>query len=464
MNSIEPSDASPARKSRICSTVGVVLLTVAIFADGLPRNASNGFGALQIVATLVACLLIWMGAYPPRALKSLAELKNTVFKINCGLLLGIVFFAGLEAVAYIIVTVSPPTAISKERGDVQRRAEAAALASYGWVTEHKANMHANPGYLFYRPYFLWAPETQESSTLNIDDEWGGIRRTVPQNPETAEAIEIFLFGGSTMFCIESPDTNTIASEVAAELEHRYPNQIFNVVNLAGPGFINDQEIVRLTQAITDGAQPDLVAFYDGTNEKFNKVARGHLHFQFERFKSLESNQLSTFDSVVDFILRYDYIHFAADSLFDLQHQTVFEDLSQDQEELKSRANRMADRYRRNVDFVAKLGWACEFETVHFWQPDLFNTGKKLTLEENRILDDVFNRQVVKAHQIGDKAIAREMAGVTNFHDISAALDGVEQSVFFDFCHVSATANRAIAMAIVDSLQQGGQLQRAFVKW
>ena len=47
-----------------------------------------------------------------------------------------------------------------------------------------------------------------------------------------------------------------------------------------------------------------------------------------------------------------------------------------------------------------------------------------------------------------------------FCDLSEVLDHLETSIFFDVCHVSATANRAISDRVAEVLAQRGCLEAA----
>lgn len=199
-------------------------------------------------------------------------------------------------------------------------------------------------------------------------------------------------------------------------------------------------------------------FYDGVNEKLNKTARGDPHYAFERFRAIE-NDMKPSSLMVDALLRYDFVHRAATLFSDSAKHIECKEFSQDQEELQRRAQRMARRYRQNVEFVAKLGKAFEFEAVHFWQPDLFNTNKKLSSQELEILEAIRAVRLRPSFQLSDACIAQQMQGVANHYNISSALDNTEETVFFDFCHVSPAANRVIAKSIVDTLHREGQLDR-----
>ena len=88
-----------------------------------------------------------------------------------------------------------------------------------------------------------------------------------------------------------------------------------------------------------------------------------------------------------------------------------------------------------------------------------NTNKKLSSQELEIFEAIRAARLRPAFLLGDSCIAQQMRWVANHYNISNALDNTEETVFFDFCHVSPAANRKIAKAIVDTLYREGQLDR-----
>lgn len=415
-----------------------------------------GIGLAPILAGLVILSLVWLGIRLNRSTLTLSDVQRTVFKLNCAIVFSVLCLAMVEGGAYVLFrTMSGETS----RRSALERAMIAADLEGDLPTKHRANVCRFRHELRYQPYSLWTHIPQHASTLNVDEAWGGIRRTIQQETGAAsEAVDVYMFGGSTMFCLNSPDGQTLASEVAAALRRQMPGRRFRVVNFGVSGYLNDQEVVRLTQVLTEGGKPGLVIFYDGVNDKLNKVVQDIPHFEFERFRAVETaTPEPPARRVFEGLLSYDYIHRVGGILFEADPPSRYRDYSTDCAVLRPRAEEMARRYRQNVEFAGRLGAASGFEVVWFWQPDLLNTGKRLTDEEQALLEEAPGALLREGFRLGDEAVVCELEGVTGFYDVRDALDAMEASVFYDFCHVSAPANRVIARAMVDRLVEGGHV-------
>lgn len=434
---------------------GAILVALGLFADVMPWGGTrDGFGDLQVVACLVGLIAMAIGSQVTqlRLPVRLSDIREVVFNLNFALLASVACLAVVEVGAYTLHQIRERSSI---RDSHTREAYATAMEYFDWKDEHAENVRKNRPKLEYRPYSLWGYPTVRSSTFNVDPHWGGVRRTInPINEGAGDPVRVFMFGGSTLFCIESTDATTLPSAVSQELHEQYEHLNFEVTNFGVEGQIGDQEIVRLTQVLTEGGQPDIVIFYDGVNGTINKVARGLPHDDAPRFESAINGRYRTETVMLDLILKYDYVH----RLVGNGRSDVVSDLlSQDDRKLTARAEAMARRYRQNIDFTRNLGKSFGFEVAHFWQPHIFNTGKHLTQVERNILEGDKEQAVRRIYVIADRIVQTELNGVEGFFNLSDSLDQVGESVFSDFAHVSAIANREIARKIVAKLREAGLL-------
>ena len=377
--------------------------------------------------------------------------KDVVFKIHIAVLVFVLLLGAVELVARQWCRIL----VSAHR-EMREPAYLEAYRGLEGVEEHLANLRASDMTLRYQPYCLWGLSEVRSSTYNVLPDWGGIRKTVnPSKADPRRRLRVFLFGGSTAFCSRLPDLYTLASCLSANLNGRYPDVEFSVTNFSRGGYLSDQEVVLLTQVLTAGEIPDLVVFYDGVNETVNKVCKGIPHYHYHRFRSVETGGKPRV-GLLEAASQYEYVGQLAGLLAkrppDEAHYVT------DREQLLENARTMAARYRQNLAFVQKLGRAYGFQAVFFWQPDLLTIAKALTDEEAAILRDDPQAAVWRpGFEIADKVIQDSMRGEEVFYDLSDALDAVEETVFFDVCHVSARANEEIGDRIAERLVQGGYL-------
>ncbi len=387
-----------------------------------------------------------------RAASRLDRLKDVVFKLNVAIVVFLVLLGIVELVAWQLcrMLVAP-------HREMREPAYLAAYADLGGAEEHVANLQAADTTLEYQPYCLWGLSEAQTSTYNVLPDWGGIRKTINvPKPAATRRVRVFLFGGSTVFCSRVPDQHTLASCLSASLNQRLQDVEFSVTNFGRGGYLSDQEVVLLTQVLTAGEVPDLVIFYHGANETVNKVCKGIPHYQYERFLAVEVGA-ETRTGLLEAALEYDRIGKLADLIAGRPPEAAR--YVTDPKQLLENARQMAARYRQNVAFARRLGEAYGFQTLFLWQPDLFTTNKTLTPEEAGILQNDAKAPLWRpgfqiAHQVIRETIQDEEA----FCDLSDALDSLEKSVFFDICHVSATANRTVSDRIAEVLLETGRIE------
>jgi lysophospholipase L1-like esterase len=99
-------------------------------------------------------------------------------------------------------------------------------------------------------------------------ELGTWRRTIQsmgQGCSRAKARKVWVFGGSTIFGIGTPDSATIPSYLSREL-NAHSSDCVEVTNLGAEGYVTNQELILLLQQLKAGHRPDIAVFYDGVNE------------------------------------------------------------------------------------------------------------------------------------------------------------------------------------------------------
>lgn len=102
----------------------------------------------------------------------------------------------------------------------------------------------------------------ESKYLNERD---GKRATWQPPSSCGAPLDVWMFGGSTLYGVGNRDDHTIASELAREAEAN--GVALDISNYGVPGDVGWQQVRRLERALfTAEDKPDLVIFYDGGND------------------------------------------------------------------------------------------------------------------------------------------------------------------------------------------------------
>jgi len=121
----------------------------------------------------------------------------------------------------------------------------------------------------------------EFRNINFDGKYvnvnNSIRRSIPDqylSTGSTDTINVYFFGGSTMFGFNVSDKETIPSQFVELYKQRYPSgPSIRVFNYATPTYYSYQELIQLSNLVFQGHRPDAVIFLDGVNDFwFGKVS------------------------------------------------------------------------------------------------------------------------------------------------------------------------------------------------
>ena len=154
----------------------------------------------------------------------------------------------------------------------------------------------------YLPFTVWSVRKWHGKYINTDDvEMGTWRRTVQAMSDACKkttARKVWVFGGSTVYGIGTPDWATIPSYLAQGL-NADPSACWEVTNLGAEGYVTNQEAILLMEQLKAGRRPDVAIFYDGVNESLvggfsPGVPTAHWNFEAikTKFEDPETSRLS----------------------------------------------------------------------------------------------------------------------------------------------------------------------------
>jgi len=155
--------------------------------------------------------------------------------------------------------------------NVDYRLTSDAFADSPWAQDYfREDWEA--AHLEWHPYVYWHLKPYRGNYVNVDAE--GIRRTLPaaEGAPSSNAVDIFMFGGSTMWGNGARDDHTIASALARMLRER--GVACDVTNFGESGYVSTQELITLTLQLRKGNVPDVVVFYDGVNDAYSAWQQG----------------------------------------------------------------------------------------------------------------------------------------------------------------------------------------------
>lgn len=293
--------------------------------------------------------------------------------------------------------------------------------------------------------------THQSELVNVVD---GRRSTLP-TPLAGDAIDVWLFGGSTLYGSGQADNATIPS-VLVDLAAA-DGLAINATNHGHPAYAQWQQVQLLEAELTATTDPpDVVVFYDGFNDLTLQTHHGvhdeptHLFFDTPTPASAPARTVAA--TVRSWWADHSATALAIgrvrDSFTDEPAIQIAEIDSAPIETIDplAAADAAAAIHRRGVDHVVALGQAYGFETAFFWQPFLY-TKDPLTPAENELVGlpgydtDVWFPMTERVRSTLSEPVI----------DLSDTLDGIDASLFWDFVHTNEEGARLVAEAIYPHL-------------
>lgn len=283
-----------------------------------------------------------------------------------------------------------------------------------------------------RPYTLWKRGPFSSSYVNVDST--GLRVT-PKRPD-ADAVRVFVFGGSTVWGTGSPDSLTIPAQLQRLLGPRY-----DVYNYGESAFVHAQGQQLLLEELSKGNVPHMAVFLDGANDTYAGVyspgVPRHPHKQghalAERIRKLPG--LYNYAVLVEWAAKRAKGGMRESSAYDEQCRP----------RIPERAAETVDTYLRMTEQTTAIGNGLGFGTLFLWQPALLGGTRQLQPYEAGLLTDyspVMAEAFAATHAVAQQRIAG--TGYEHVRFIGHVFDTVPGPVYIDWCHTGPQGNAIIA--------------------
>ncbi len=287
-------------------------------------------------------------------------------------------------------------------------------------------------------YLIWRKKSKAGTLLNLDDE--GTRRT--WNPETgvANAKQLWMFGGSTLWGADTIDDETIPSWLSKRFaDHNVPARI---TNFGEGGYVSTQEMIQLILLLKAGKKPDVVIFYDGVNDILSaqQSQRAGEIQQRSQFEDHIYRSRSWIRNVADPLIQYCQTY----HLYRHLRQRYASDPPFGDAAL---ASDVVQKYLENVAMIEQLATAYGFKVVFIWQPVIFLENRRLP--QDAALDLRANDTSLRRLTLLSTELLKEKLRYNTFpvHIISDALSQRKKAVYLDYCHISGEGNRMVSEVI-----------------
>ena len=119
----------------------------------------------------------------------------------------------------------------------------------------------------YEPWLMFKVVDHQSKYVNIN---GFERKSIPAeyiNPASGDTLDIYFFGGSTMYGYNLSDAETIPSQfLKLYQKENQGGKSVRIRNFGVPYYYSKQELILLSTLLFQGNHPDIVIFLDGLND------------------------------------------------------------------------------------------------------------------------------------------------------------------------------------------------------
>ena len=299
---------------------------------------------------------------------------------------------------------------------------------------------------YHKLYFFSAPKNLDcggwSTIKSKNGPW--VRNTINFSGQSNEN-NIWFFGGSTMYNGALSDKDTIPSLVSKKLNLSDKN--FYVENFGIGGLDLHYEVNNFFNLLRFSKnKPEIVVFYDGYNDIFNKLRHGGEFFIFNFSQSLMYDQNNFYKSVYffsEFVSDYSVIY--KNTLGKKIKKFNIERLRQNKK--KFSVQEISEDFINSIKFANDLAKNHKIDVYFFLQPAPFSRKNPVGIEALHHKTEEANF----AREIYEKISTN--IDLRNFYDISNIFDNYSEQFFYDYAHLSRKGNLVISEKIFEILNR-----------
>lgn len=372
--------------------------------------------------------------------------SHCIFGLGYTIVVFVLLGSFIEGLSWVICSVFPLT----RQSQVQSQKESPAYQGAQWAPEFWREETLRQQRLrVYVPFRLWGVTEWHSKYTNNDlGPQGVLRRTInPGNCASTNAVNVWMFGGSTMYGLGVPDWATLPSYLSRELNAGGSNCVI-VSNFGVEGYVIDQELILLEEQLKSGAHPDIVIFYDGLNDSMAQCPPGPPtpHGAFLTIKSRIEGSLS---ARLDFLRKSYAVRLVGELLARYRHPRASAYQASD---MQPRIMSVMSKYEAAVRLERALADGYRFKLYSFWQPLLTYGHKPLVpfeqqmarADASRIPADYACLQMMTATYAEAELRAAQTG---RFIFFGGVFDSTSDPVYIDQGHLGPRGNEVVAQAI-----------------
>ena len=292
----------------------------------------------------------------------------------------------------------------------------------------------------YHPYTHWRRAPYSGTYINVDEE--GLRKTPGGVPaDTANAFQVHVFGGSTLWGTGAPDWGTIPAYLQRRLEGITTAPV-RVVNHGESGYVSTQNLLDLILEMQHDRAPDLAIFYLGINDIFAawQTGRAGVHQNMDQF--IRRLEAPAWQQALQSLALVRLLQ----GLQRRVTKSAFERAIDSEEAIEDLSESIVQIVLRNQAVAKSLGDENQFEAITFWHPILPLDDKPLGPEEKTMRSRLDPQWV----ELCERVYGRLQETAQTRPDVvylTSAADNTTETIYIDLCHLTPVGNEAIAAKI-----------------
>ncbi|WP_044400366.1 SGNH/GDSL hydrolase family protein [Lacinutrix sp. Hel_I_90] len=279
----------------------------------------------------------------------------------------------------------------------------------------------------------------------------GHRKTVNYSlKDSATALKIFCFGGSTMYSAGARDAHTIPSELSKLIHTSFPNQNVEITNFGCHGYTRATENIQLQRELTKNNIPDIVIFYDGVNEVISAHQNNEAGLPTNAYNRKKEFKIAhSYKRRIKLMITSSNLYRAITTL-QLKIAT-----NSPYKQLSARSNTLAidiaGTYLGYVKISKSLEETYKFKVFNFLQPVVYSKNNLTEVEKGYFKDHQYYENL---YDLSYELIRKDslMKSDSTFIDISDVFDTSNKTIYCDFCHTSELGNELVAARIFKYLK------------
>jgi len=234
-----------------------------------------------------------------------------------------------------------------------------------------------------------------------------------------------------------------------------------VTNFGESGYVSTQSVIELLLELQSGNVPNVVVFFDGTNDIYTAYQSGKagIHENFaqiagrveRRQEPGETSRIPLLGASSLYRLVYDRVRSLSRGSEKAAPLVTYETMKIDQKVL---TDAIVETYLSNYELVSALARKYSFDYYFFWPPCISRGNKVLTSEEETLkrgLDAALERLY---HSVYD-TMGPRIPQHTNLYSMTDVFDDYEPLLWLDDVHVTPEGNQLVAERMLQVIRESG---------